>query len=56
MLTMGVAPNLKFSEGSEIHPWVIPIGLGFHVNGPLLHQVQYWVICVQYGAGFEYQV
>jgi hypothetical protein len=32
MLTMGVAPNLKFSEGSKIRPWVIPIGLGFHVK------------------------
>jgi len=56
MLTMGVAPNLKFSEGSKIRPWVISIGLAFHVIGPLLHQVQYGVICVQYGAGFECQV
>ena len=56
-LTMGVAPKLKFREGSKIPHWVIFIGLAFHViSQPSRRQTQYWNICVQFGAGFEYQV
>jgi hypothetical protein len=32
------------------------IGLAFHVISPPSNQTQYLDICVQFGAGFEYQV
>lgn len=31
MLTIDIAPKLKFMEGSRFRPWIIPIGLDFHV-------------------------
>ena len=56
MLTVDVAPKLKFNEGSKICPWVIPIGLDCHVISPPSNQTLYLDIGVQFGAGFEYQV
>lgn len=56
MLTVDVAPKLKFMEGSAFRPWVIPIGLDFHVISPPSNQTNYLDIGVQFGAGFEYQV
>jgi hypothetical protein len=41
MLTVDVALKLKFSEGSKICPWVLPIGLNFHVISPPSNQTQY---------------
>ncbi|MDP2381961.1 MAG: hypothetical protein Q8N00_04085 [Nitrospirota bacterium] len=31
MLTMNIAPKLKFMEGNKFRPWIIPVGLDFHV-------------------------
>ncbi len=56
MLTIDVAPKLKFMEGSKFRPWIIPIGLDFHVISPPSNQTQYLDIGVQFGAGFEYEV
>lgn len=56
MLTVDVAPKLKFMEGSVFRPWIIPVGLDFHVISPPSNQTQYLDIGVQFGAGFEYQV
>lgn len=55
MLTVDVAPKLKFMEGSAFRPWIIPIGLDFHVISPPSNQTNYLDIGVQFGAGFEYQ-
>ena len=41
-------------EGSKFRPWVIPVGLDFHVISPPSNQSQYLDIGVQFGAGFEY--
>ena len=54
MLTVDIAPKLKFMEGSKFRPWVIPVGLDFHVISPPSNQSQYLDIGVQFGAGFEY--
>lgn len=56
MLTVDVAPKLKFMEGSAFRPWIIPIGLDFHVISPPSNASNYLDIGVQFGAGFEYQV
>lgn len=54
MLTVDVAPKLKFMEGSAFRPWIIPIGLDFHVISPPSNQTNYLDIGVQFGAGAEY--
>jgi hypothetical protein len=54
MLTVDVSPKLKFMEGSAFRPWIIPIGLDFHVISPPSNQTNYLDIGVQFGAGAEY--
>ena len=56
MMTIDVAPKIKFMEGSAFRPWIIPIGLDFHVISPPSNRTQYLDLGVQFGAGFEYQV
>jgi hypothetical protein len=56
MLTVDIAPKIKFMEGSQFRPWIIPIGLDFHVISPPSNQVQYLDIGVQFGAGAEYRL
>ena len=53
ILTVDVALKLKFNEESKIRPWVVPIGLDFHVISPPSNQIQYLDIGVQFGAGEE---
>ncbi|MFO0706204.1 MAG: hypothetical protein U0412_05060 [Nitrospira sp.] len=56
MLTIDVAPKIKFMEGSAFRPWIIPIGLDFHVISPPSNATQYLDLGVQFGAGFEVDV
>jgi hypothetical protein len=56
MLTIDIAPKIKFMEGSAFRPWIIPIGLDFHVISPPSNMTQYLDLGVQFGGGFEYQV
>lgn len=56
MMTINVAPKIKFMEGSMFRPWIIPIGLDFHVISPPSNKTQYLDMGVQFGAGFEVQV
>lgn len=56
MLTIDVAPKIKFMEDSTFRPWIIPLGLDFHVISPPSNRTQYLDMGVQFGAGFEYQV
>ena len=56
MMTINVAPKIKFMEGSVFRPWIIPIGLDFHVISPPSNQTQYLDLGLQFGAGFEVQV
>ncbi len=55
MLTVDVAPKLKFDEESKICPRLIPMGLDCHVISSPSNQIQYLEIGVQFGAAFEYQ-
>ncbi|HLZ34568.1 MAG TPA: hypothetical protein VKP13_11155 [Nitrospira sp.] len=56
MVTIDVAPKIKFMEGSKFRPWVIPVGLDIHVISPPSNQTQYLDVGVQFGVGFEYEV
>ncbi|MEC4890310.1 MAG: hypothetical protein RI101_09655 [Nitrospira sp.] len=56
MMTINVSPKIKFMEGSAFRPWIIPIGLDFHVISPPSNRTQYLDMGVQFGAGFEMQV
>jgi hypothetical protein len=56
MLTIDVAPKIKFMEDSAFRPWIIPIGLDFHVISPPSNRTQYLDMGVQFGAGFEWAV
>ena len=56
MLTVNVAPKVKFMQGSDFQPWVIPVGLDFHVISPPSNQGGYLDIGVQFGTGAEYRI
>lgn len=56
MLTVDVAPKVKFRQGTDFQPWVIPVGLDFHVISPPSNQTNYLDIGVQFGAGAEFRI
>lgn len=56
MLTVDVAPKIKFMQNSDFIPWVIPAGMDFHVISPPSNQTTYLDIGVQFGAGAEYRI
>ncbi|MBM4128390.1 MAG: porin family protein [Nitrospira sp.] len=56
MFTVSVAPKLKFRQGTDFQPWLIPAGLDFHVISPTSSQVNYLDIGVQFGGGAEYRL
>ena len=56
MLTVDIAPKIKFWEGERLRPWIIPIGLDFHVISPPSNATTYLDIGVQFGAGAEYRL
>ncbi|MBI3809582.1 MAG: hypothetical protein HY284_03880 [Nitrospirae bacterium] len=56
MLTVDIAPKIKFWEGERLRPWIIPIGLDFHVISPPSNATTYLDIGAQFGAGLEYRL
>ncbi len=56
MFTVSVAPKVKFRQGTDFQPWLIPGGLDFHVISPTSSQINYLDIGVQFGGGAEYRV
>ncbi len=56
MLTASVAPKVKFRQGTDFQPWIIPAGLDFHVISPTSSQTNYLDIGVQFGGGAEFRV
>ena len=56
MLTVNVSPKVKFMQGSDFQPWVIPVGMDFHVISPPSNQTQYLDVGVQFGTGAEYRI
>ena len=56
MFTVSVAPKVKFMQGTDFQPWLIPAGLDFHVISPTSSQINYLDIGVQFGGGAEYRL
>jgi hypothetical protein len=56
MLTVDIAPKIKFWEGERLRPWIIPVGLDFHVISPPSNQTTVLDIGVQFGAGADYRL
>ncbi len=56
MLTVDIAPKIKFWEGERLRPWIIPLGLDFHVISPPSNATTVLDIGVQFGAGAEYRI
>jgi len=56
MLTVDIAPKIKFWEGERLRPWIIPIGLDFHVISPPSNSTTVLDIGAQFGAGLEYRI
>ena len=56
MLTVDVAPKIMFMEGSRLRPWLIPVGLDFHVISPPSNDTTVLDIGVQWGVGVQYRI
>ncbi len=56
MLTVDVSPKIMFMEGSRFRPWIIPVGLDFHVISPPSNDTTYLDIGAQFAAGAQYRV
>lgn len=54
MLTVDIAPKIMFFEGSRLRPWIIPIGLDFHVISPPSNDVTVLDIGGQTALGLQY--
>ena len=56
MLTVSVAPKIKFLEGNRFRPWIIPVGLDFNAISPPSNSTTVLDIGAQFGVGAEYRV
>ncbi len=56
MLTVNVAPKIKFRGGERFRPWIIPVGMDFNVISPPSDNSTVLDIGAQFGVGFEYRV
>jgi hypothetical protein len=56
MLTVNVAPKIMFMEGSRFRPWIIPVGLDFHVISPPSNDSTYLDIGAQFAVGAQYRL
>jgi hypothetical protein len=56
MLTVNVAPKIMFMEGSRFRPWIIPVGLDFHVISPPSNDTTVLDIGVQWAVGVQYRI
>ena len=56
MLTVDIAPKIMFMEGSRFRPWIIPVGLDFHVISPPSNDTTVLDIGAQFAAGAQYRI
>jgi len=54
--TLSASPKIKFMEGSDFRPWVIPAGFAFHVISPPSDGVTVSTVGVQFATGADYRV
>ena len=55
-LTVSVSPKIMFMEGSRFRPWVIPVGLDFHVISPPSDETTVLDVGAQIAVGAQYRV
>ncbi len=55
-LTVSVSPKIMFLEGSRIRPWIIPVGLDFHVISPPSGDVTVLDYGAQFAVGAQVRV
>jgi len=56
MLTVSVSPKIMFMEGSRFRPWIIPVGLDFHVISPPSNDTTVLDLGVQFAVGAQYRI
>ncbi len=54
--TLSASPKIKFMEGSDFRPWVIPAGFAFHVISPPSDGVTVSTVGVQFAVGADYRI
>ncbi len=54
--TVSAAPKIKFMEGSDFRPWIIPAGFAVHVISPTTESITYLSPGMMFGAGFDYRI
>lgn len=55
-LTVSVSPKIMFMEGSRLRPWIIPVGLDFHVISPPSNETTVLDIGAQIAVGAQYRL
>ena len=56
MLRITAAPKIKFSHGSALRPWIIPLGLDFNIISPPSDAVTVLNTGMVFGAGVDYEI
>jgi len=56
MFSVSASPKLKFMEGSNLRPWIIPAGMDFVVISPPSNASNYLDIGIVSGAGIDYML
>ena len=56
MLTVSISPKIMFMEGSRFRPWIIPVGLDFHVISPPSNDTTVLDIGGQFAVGAQYRI
>lgn len=54
--TVSAAPKIKFLEGSNFRPWIIPAGFAVHVVSPTTESITYLAPGMMFGAGADYRI
>ncbi|SFW34946.1 hypothetical protein [Nitrosovibrio sp. Nv17] len=54
--TLTAAPKIRFMEGSDFRPWIIPAGLGIHVISPPSESITVLIPGIMFGAGVDYRI
>lgn len=55
-LTVSISPKIMFMEGSRLRPWIIPVGLDFHVISPPSNETTVLDIGAQFAVGVQYRL
>jgi hypothetical protein len=56
MLTVSISPKIMFMEKSRFRPWIIPVGLDFHVISPPSNSSTVLDVGVQFAVGAQYRI